>query len=169
MRFVFLLAGVFFMVQSASNACAWYGRSAAEAGSITASQRQLFFVAAGMALLGSGCIAAGISAGKAAGLEGFCCGLLGGPLGVIVAMFIDNRRKCSHCAARISAKATYCKHCQTRCPPMAHGAIDEEMKNRDGLRNSEDREPNQNQIDWMNCRDRTTKRKDGNARSRAPR
>jgi hypothetical protein len=158
MRFVCLFVGVCLLIQAASNGWQWYGHGTAEAEAISGSQRQLL-VAAGMALLGSGCIAAGIAARKEAGLEGFFCGLLGGPVGVVLAMFIDNRPKCPHCSARMSVKATYCRHCQIRRPPKPSLVPDKERLNPDGLRNSDYREKNENQTNWLTCREMIAKRK----------
>jgi len=42
---------------------------------------------------------------------GMILGLLFGPLGVIVALGIDDRRMCGNCHGRISGKPNVCQHC----------------------------------------------------------
>lgn len=49
---------------------------------------------------------------KCAAAEGAILGLVFGPLGIIVACFIDGRPKCPHCSGRYDAGAKVCPHCR---------------------------------------------------------
>ena len=50
---------------------------------------------------------------KLAGLDGMVMGLLFGPLGVLVATQLDNRKKCLHCRSRVESDASICPCCQS--------------------------------------------------------
>jgi predicted amidophosphoribosyltransferase len=59
----------------------------------------------------SACIGRAIGSEKNSPEAGFMLGLLLGPLGWIIAFFVDNRPKCPSCFGRIDSKATVCPHC----------------------------------------------------------
>jgi predicted Zn finger-like uncharacterized protein len=54
--------------------------------------------------------------------EGFALGLLLGPIGILIALFLkDKRRRCPHCQEPIAPTASVCPHCQRQLaePPNA--------------------------------------------------
>lgn len=50
--------------------------------------------------------------------DGFCLGLLLGPIGLIIALFLKprNRKECPHCRSAIHRDASVCPHCQREQP-----------------------------------------------------
>ena len=60
-----------------------------------------------------GIVAAIIGSKKGAGCAGFILGMLLGPFGIIIALFITGDRKtCPFCRELIHQDATVCSHCQ---------------------------------------------------------
>jgi hypothetical protein len=85
-----------------------------------------------------GFIAAMVGSRKGAGGTGFCLGILLGPLGILIAVFMKgSRRQCVYCKELIHPKATVCPHCQREQPdtPALHDAevrkTEEEETSRD--------------------------------------
>lgn len=66
-----------------------------------------------------GC-AAGIGAQKQARFRGMTLGLIFGPLGIIMAGFVDDRPVCANCGGRtnghITAQFPVCQHCGCESP-----------------------------------------------------
>lgn len=56
-------------------------------------------------------LGAWIGSQKSAAISGLLLGLLFGPLGVIVACFVDGRPQCPYCFGKVEQKATTCQHC----------------------------------------------------------
>jgi len=60
-----------------------------------------------------GIVAAMIGAKKGEGYFGFQLGILLGPFGILIALFLKgNRKTCPHCFELIHKEATVCSHCQ---------------------------------------------------------
>jgi hypothetical protein len=112
MRYVLLLAGMLFLGLGLSHCWNWCTGGVDYPTSICGTQRQMCVMIGGMLLVGCGLLAAGIGGWKQAKLEGLLLGLVGGPIGVVVAFFPDNRQKCPQCAGRLPARAGVCPHCQ---------------------------------------------------------
>jgi hypothetical protein len=55
-----------------------------------------------------------VGSGKCARADGFILGLLLGPIGVIIAAFVDHRPKCPNCLERLQPRARLCWHCKIR-------------------------------------------------------
>lgn len=159
MRYVLFLAGACLIGQATSYGWSWCSRGADYPASIVVSQSHLSLFIGCMTLLGSGLIAAGIASGKQARLEGFLCGLFGGPLGVVGALWLDNRPKCPQCSGRLHSTATYCPHCQSAVPASLAPLQPEVLTNPDELQKSQYSEVNQNHTDWMAGRTTATKSK----------
>ena len=72
----------------------------------------------------SGIVGAVIGSSRNAIMTGFVLGLLLGPIGWIISIFIDYRAQCSECKGRIPDDARKCLHCgsiieliiDVRCP-----------------------------------------------------
>jgi hypothetical protein len=73
----------------------------------------------GWLLVGSficGALAAAAASPRESIGVGFLLGALFGPLGLLAAMAIDGRSKCSQCASRINRGARVCPYCKTARP-----------------------------------------------------
>jgi DNA-directed RNA polymerase subunit RPC12/RpoP len=67
-----------------------------------------------LAWLACGLVAAAIGSRKGEGCLGFVCGLLLGPLGVVVAVLSKgNRVECPYCYEQINRKARICPFCRS--------------------------------------------------------
>ena len=69
-----------------------------------------------------GIVGAIIGSAKNAGPAGFALGLLLGPLGVIAAFILDNRRKCPQCKGRVDDGAQICQHCHSAIVQLGRGS-----------------------------------------------
>lgn len=57
---------------------------------------------------------------KDAGGSGFCLGILLGPIGLLIAIFMrGNRIRCAFCHELMKPQATVCPHCQREQPATA--------------------------------------------------
>jgi hypothetical protein len=67
-----------------------------------------------------GIIGAMIGSKKGAGGTGFCLGVLLGPIGILIAIFMKGSgRKCAYCMEFLNPQATVCAHCQREQPATA--------------------------------------------------
>lgn len=58
-----------------------------------------------------------IGSRKGASGTGFCLGVLLGPFGIIIAIFMKgSRHKCAYCMEFLNPEATVCAHCQKEQP-----------------------------------------------------
>lgn len=72
-----------------------------------------------------GLIGAVVGSSKEAGAAGFGLGLLLGPIGCIIAAFIDGRPRCPICRERVSTGTQLCPHCQHNFRAARQQAIEE--------------------------------------------
>jgi hypothetical protein len=60
-----------------------------------------------------GIVAAMIGSRKGVGRAGFSVGILLGPIGILIAIFMEgNRKECPYCKELIHKDARVCPHCQ---------------------------------------------------------
>jgi hypothetical protein len=130
-RFVYLLVGLILLGLAGGQVWNWYA-SEFYPESIAGTQRQMCVMVGCLILLGCAFSAAGIGSWKHAGLEGFCLGLVGGPMGLIAAFLPDNRPECPQCGGRLDATARICHRCQARisAPQRNTKATLDSQKNR---------------------------------------
>jgi hypothetical protein len=79
----------------------------------------LWLVSAGLACY--------VGSKKQAPVAGLCLGLLFGPLGVIVALVLDNRVQCPHCGGRLNGRYPACQHCCVELKWAADKPLTQEM------------------------------------------
>lgn len=73
----------------------------------------VILVLASFGALACGVVGAYIAGNKCASTSGFLWGLILGPIGVVVACFLDERPRCPRCKERVNPQAEICAHCRS--------------------------------------------------------
>jgi hypothetical protein len=76
-----------------------------------------------------GLLGAALGNSKGRGGDGFCLGVLLGPIGVVIVVLLSPKgRVCSFCKSSIHSEASVCPHCQREQPKQESSSDDDRMR-----------------------------------------